>query len=64
MDKVGKIAKTVVTAVVFILCGMFVLRCCVAADQSVLNDLTPNDILKAAYAENPELIPGFTVPAS
>ncbi len=55
MEKASKIAKTVVTAVVFILCGMFILRCCVAADQSVLNDLTPNDVLRAAYAQNPDL---------
>lgn len=55
MEKASKIAKTVVTAIVFILCGMFILRCCVASDQSVLNDLTPNDVLRTAYGENPDL---------
>lgn len=55
MKRAGTVAKIVVSAIVFILCGLFILRCCVAADESVLHTLTVNDALKAAYAANPSL---------
>ena len=55
MNKVGSIAKAVVSAIVFILCGLFIFRCCIAADQSRLSDITPNDALNAAYAADPDL---------
>ncbi len=55
MKRAGTIAKIVVSAIVFILCGLFILRCCVAADESILNTLTVNDTLKAAYAADPSL---------
>lgn len=55
MKRAGTIAKIVVSAIVFILCGLFVLRCCVAADESVLDTLTVNEALKTAYAADPSL---------
>lgn len=55
MKRAGTVAKIVVSAIVFILCGLFILRCCVAADQSVLDSLTVNEALKRAYAADPSL---------
>ncbi len=55
MRKIGTVAKTVCTVLLFVICGLFILRCCVAADQSLLNDLTPNRVLASAYNENPAL---------
>ena len=50
MKNAGRIAKYIVTFIVFFLCGLFILRCCFAADHSTLSDITPTDRLKTAYA--------------
>lgn len=55
MNKAGTVAKAVVSAVVFLLCGLFIFRCCAEANRSFLSDITPNDALNAAYAANPDL---------
>lgn len=46
-----KIVKKTATAIVLLLCLMFVVRCCMAGDKSVLNDLALTDSLRAAYAD-------------
>ena len=51
MKLAGRIAKGIVVAFVAIFNIMFIFRCCVAADQSHLNDLIPTDALRAAYAD-------------
>ena len=55
MKRAGTVAKIVVSAIVFILCGLFILRCCVAADESVLDTLTVTDTLREAYAADPNI---------
>ena len=55
MKRAGTVAKIVVSAIVFILCGLFILRCCVAADESALNALTVTDPLREAYASDPDM---------
>ncbi len=51
MKIAGRIAKWTVTAFIAIFNIMFILRCCVAGDRSVLSDLTPTDALRAAYSD-------------
>lgn len=46
-----KAIKRVATAILFIICGMFVLRCCMVADKSVFDDLTATPTLVSAYAD-------------
>ncbi|MBQ8746853.1 MAG: hypothetical protein IJZ08_03190 [Clostridia bacterium] len=55
MKNAGKIAKHIITFIVFLLCGLFIFRCCIAGDQSVLKSLTVTDTLREAYAWNPDL---------
>lgn len=55
MSKAGKIAKYVITFIVFFLCGLFIFRCCIASDQSVLKQLTVTDSLREAYAADPDI---------
>ena len=55
MKNAGKIAKYILTFIVFFLCGLFIFRCCIAADQSVLKQLTVTDSLREAYAADPDL---------
>lgn len=55
MQKAGKIAKSFVYLIVFIICGMFIFRCCVATDKSLLNTLRATDALKEAYAADPHI---------
>ena len=47
----GKIVKRAATAIVFIIIGLFVIRCCMAADKSKFSSLTATDALKAAWAD-------------
>ncbi len=46
-----KFIKRFTTAVVLIICGMFILRCCLVADESVFDELYATDALVAAYAD-------------
>ncbi len=46
-----KIIKRFATAVVFIICGLFIIRCCMVADKSVFSDLTATPALIAAYSD-------------
>lgn len=46
-----KAIKRVATAILFIICGMFILRCCMVADKSVFDDLTATPALVSAYAD-------------
>ncbi len=55
MKNAGKIAKYVITFIVFFLCGLFIFRCCISTDQSVLKSLTVTDSLREAYAADPDL---------
>ena len=50
MEKVGKIAKYTVLVILFTLIGLFILRCCFAADHSVLSKLLPTAELREIYA--------------
>ena len=43
------IVKKTATAIVLILCLMFIVRCCMAADKSVFSALTPTDSLCCAW---------------
>ncbi len=47
----GKIVKRAATAIVFIVCGLFIIRCCMAADKSKFADLIVTDDLRRAYAD-------------
>ncbi len=55
MKNAGKIAKYVITFIVFFLCGLFIFRCCISTDKSVLKSLTVTDSLREAYAADPNL---------
>lgn len=46
-----KFIKRLATAILFIICGMFILRCCMVADKSVFDELYATDSLIAAYAD-------------
>lgn len=46
-----KIVKKTATAIVLILCAMFILRCCLAADKRTFSKLTATDALRSAYAD-------------
>ncbi len=46
-----KFIKRLATAIVLIICGMFVLRCCLVADKSVFDELYATDALTSAYAD-------------
>ena len=46
-----KTVKILATAIVLIVCAMFVLRCCMAADKSKFSSLDATDELKAAYSD-------------
>ena len=46
-----KIITTFIYAVILILCGMIILRCCANSDRSTLADLYPTPELIAAYAD-------------
>ncbi len=55
MKNPGRIAKIVIECILFILCGLFIFRCCMASDQSTLKELTVTEPLKAAYAADPQM---------
>ena len=46
-----KIIKQIATAILFIICGMFIFRCCMVADKSVFDELSATPALAAAYAD-------------
>ncbi len=46
-----KFIKKAGTAIVLILCAMFILRCCMVADRSVFSKLIPTDALRTAYSD-------------
>ena len=47
----GKFVKRAATAIVFIVCGLFIIRCCMAADKSKFSGLVVTDALRQAYAD-------------
>lgn len=47
----GKVIRYAATAFVFIVCGLFILRCCMAADKSKFSALTATDALRSAWAD-------------
>ena len=51
MKYAGRIAKWIVTAFIAIFNIMFIFRCCVAGNRSILADLVPTDALRAAYTD-------------
>lgn len=57
MNKTGRIAKITVIVILYILIGLFIFRCCFAANHSTLSDLYPTDSLIAAAADGD--IPGM-----
>ncbi|MGN1345840.1 MAG: hypothetical protein ACI4V1_03590 [Eubacteriales bacterium] len=46
-----KFIKRFAAALIFIICGMFILRCCMVADKSVFADLYATESLAAAYSD-------------
>lgn len=46
-----KIIKQIATAILFIICGMFIFRCCMVADKSVFDELSATPSLVTAYAD-------------
>ena len=46
-----KVIKQIATAILFIICGMFIFRCCMVADKSVFDELFATESLTAAYAD-------------
>ena len=46
-----KIIKRIATAILFIICGMFIFRCCMVADKSIFDELYATDTLVTAYAD-------------
>lgn len=46
-----KAIKRVATAILFVICGMFVLRCCMVADKSVFDELYATPTLVSAYTD-------------
>ena len=58
MSKTGRIAKITVIVILYILIGLFLFRCCFAANHSTLSDLYPTDSLIAAAADGeiPEML--------
>lgn len=52
----GKIIKNTVMAIMFILCAMFIFRCCLVSDKSVFDDLTVTDSLRSAYSDGESVI--------
>ena len=55
-----KFVKYAATAILFILCGMFVFRCCMVADKSTFSDLAVTPGLTEAYADGDSTV--YTVP--
>ena len=51
MNKTGRIAKITVIVILYILIGLFIFRCCFAANHSTLSDLYPTDSLIAASSD-------------
>ena len=49
-----KVLKTIVYAVVLLLCLLIVLRCCLNSDRSTLDDLVRTDALSAVLAAHEE----------
>ena len=47
----NKIIKTFIYAVILVLCGLIIFRCCASADRSTLTDLAVTPELTAAYAD-------------
>lgn len=54
MNRAGKIAKTVIAAIVLVLNGLFIFRCCIADDKSILDTLAVTGSLRAVYASDPD----------
>ena len=46
-----KIIKQIATAILFIICGMFIFRCCMVADKSIFDELFATDTLVTAYTD-------------
>ncbi len=46
-----KIIKNTATVILFIICAMFILRCCMVADKSVFDELYLTDALTSAAAD-------------
>lgn len=51
----GKVIKTTGTLIILLLCGMFVLRCAIAADKSMFSKPIATDPLRDAYADGESL---------
>ena len=47
----GKIIKRIATAILLLVCLMFIIRCCMAADKSKFSDLYATDALKSAWTD-------------
>ena len=51
MKYAGKIAKWIVVAFVAVFNIMFIFRCCVADNTSILSDIIPTKALRSAYTD-------------
>ncbi len=47
----GKVVRITATVFVFVIIGLFIIRCWMAADKSRFSDLVPTDALRSAWAD-------------
>lgn len=47
----GRVVRIAATTVVFVIIGLFVIRCWMVADKSRFSDLVPTDALRSAWAD-------------
>lgn len=42
--------------IMFTICGLFILRCCMVSDKSVFDEIYPTDALRSAYSDGESLM--------
>ena len=47
----GRVVRIAATVIIFLVIGLFVLRCCMVADKSRFSSLMPTDALRSAFAD-------------
>ncbi len=52
----GRIVRIAATTVVFVVIGLFVIRCCMVADKSRFSSLMPTDAVKNAFADGESVL--------
>ena len=46
-----KFVKVFATVILFVICGMFIIRCIMVSDKSLYSTPAPTDLMKSAYAD-------------